>query len=786
MKFLTKRFEADNRIVEDLALNLKVGNELATLLAMRGLHDVESAKLFLNPNIANLTPVEEYNGMTEAATRIKTAVDCGESIVIYGDYDCDGVCATAILYSYLKELGAQVAFYVPNRKKEGYGINREALEDIAERLYSDLIITVDCGITAVEDIDYAINVLGIDVIVTDHHEPPEIIPDCIVIDAKVDRKENTFNELCGAGVALRLVEAIGGIKAMAGYIDLACIATIGDIVPLVEDNRIIVDYGIKIINARARQSVKLLLENAGISVETAVTATDIAYKIVPRINAIGRLSDPAKAVEMFVEVDYFYIKSLVEQANEFNKERQQYTDDLAQDALNKLENYDLQNNKIIVLYDERWEAGVLGIACSKLVTIFRRPVILMTVSDGVYKGSARSIEGVNLYECLNATKSFIKSYGGHSMACGLVVEMANIEGFTFAINEYMRKFSNELFLPKYEYDIELSAEEFSVELFDEIAWLEPYGTDNPMPSILVQDLTTPFVQIGNTKHIKNYVNDSLEFVYFSEFANINKYNIASSKAVIAECCNRCFGNRKYTQALVKNILTEAIQDTEKDYLDVKYIYQSKYEGSSVFEINYITETMALDLIGDSIYGACYIAYTTQTYNKYKDLLGDKLVVTELNTLPTENPYNSLVLDINIKQNLQYFDKIIFLDAPIKLGLIDYMLLKMNAQIYVLDGEKESTVANVGNKFPSYDEMRNIYKEIKSIIEQGKYKNINELHNAYAVSGKANIIKFYIAFYVFFELKIIKLSGKFFIDTTIKTSLENSEIYTKIREVVQGE
>lgn len=784
MKYLARRSEVESSVVEKLIEELSVGRELATLLAMRGIKDSDSAMHFLNPDISDLTPVMEYSGMAEAVARIKQAIEYDESIVIYGDYDCDGVCATAILYSYFKQNGAQINYYIPNRKKEGYGINREALEDIAERFYSDLIITVDCGITAKEDIEYATDVLGIDVIVTDHHEAPQELPECIVIDAKVQRKDNTFNELCGAGVALRLCEAFGGQEAMAAYLDLAAIATIGDIVPLVGDNRIIVDYGLKIINARARQSVKLLLENAGIAVDATVTSTDIAFKIVPRINAIGRLSDSNKAVEMFVEVDYFYIKSLVEQASEFNKERQQYTDDLVQDVLAKLEDYDLQNNRAIVLYDVRWEAGVLGIACSRLVEIFRRPVILFTMSDGVYKGSARSISGVNLYESLKAVKSFMKTFGGHSMACGLVVEEANIEGFVFALNEYMRIFDEQLFLPKYEYDIELGLQNFSLELMDEIARLEPFGTDNPMPSFLVNDLSTPFTQIGSTKHIKNYVNDRLEFVYFGEYSNINKYNTCQNKAVIAECCNKYFANRKYTQALIKDIVIEEFKDIEEDYLDAKYLYQAKYEDDSVFKVEYIDETQALELLKNSIYGVCFLAYTKQTFLRYKELLGERLIFTQLNTLPNENPYNSLVLDINMKQKLNYYDKIVFLDEPIKLGVIDFLLLKMNAKVYMMKGGKDRSIANVGNKFPSYEEMRDIYKDLKRIIEQGNYRNITEVHNAYALKGNIDTIKFYIAFYVFFELKIIKLSDKLYIDKTVKTSLENSEIYTKIREVVQ--
>ena len=450
--FIPKKI-VDENLIDKLSNSIGCNKDLAEVLAIRGFEDAESAISFLHSDIKNLTPVFNYSGMKDAAARIKQAIDFGESIVIYGDYDCDGVCSTAILYMFLSSLGIEVNYYIPNRKKEGYGINREALEEIADTFYPDLIITVDCGITAKEDIEYAINDLGIDFIVTDHHEPPEDIPNCIVVNPKVKRLDNTFNELCGAGIALRLCEAIGGEKALMYYIDLCAIATIADIVPLVGDNRIIVSYGMEILNSRARLAVKLLLEVAGVKAEDKITSTDVAFKIVPRINAIGRLSDSKKAVSMLIDSDYFYVKSLAEQANSYNIERQQFTDDLVSDCLQMLENYDLVNNRIIILYSDKWEAGVLGIASAKITSMFNRPTILMTADGDLYKGSARSIAGVNIYECVSACKSFLHAFGGHAMACGVTCSKENIEAFCFAINEYCRGLDKNLFIPHTEYDL---------------------------------------------------------------------------------------------------------------------------------------------------------------------------------------------------------------------------------------------------------------------------------------------------------------------------------------------
>ncbi len=786
MSNFVQKKKVDKNLIDDLTSVLGCGRDLAEVLLIRGYDNIDSIITFLHSDIKNLTPVFAYNGMREAADRIKQAVSFGESIVIYGDYDCDGVCATSILYMFLSSLGIEVNYYIPNRKREGYGINRDALEEIAEHFYPDLIITVDCGITSKEDIEYAMEELGIEFIVTDHHEPPKDLPNCIIVNPKVDRLESTFNELCGAGIALRLCEAIGGEKALMYYIDLCAIATIGDIVPLVGDNRIIVSYGMEIVNARARLSVKLLLEVAGVKAEEKITSGDVAFKIVPRINAIGRLSDSKKAVQMMIDSDYFYVKSLTEQANNYNRDRQQFTDDLVDDCLSKLENYDLVNNRIIVLASDKWEAGVLGIASAKITGMFNRPSILLTLDGDVYKGSARSIAGVNIYECVNACKSFLQSFGGHTMACGVSCHKDNIYAFCFAINEYARGLDKNLFVPKAEFDLERSFEEINFEDISELTKLEPFGMENPKIKYNL-DINTPiFGRISNTKHIKCTKSDEVEVVYFDGGSRLKNINSSNKLNLLCDFSVRTFANRLYAQGIVNDIQFDwESQNYDDDYLAIKYAYMSKYDNSSVFKIDYIEKEDVIKQIDNDLYGCCFIAYSKDTFEKYRTILGDKLIKVDNGIISDVNPLNRLVLDIDLSQNLVYYNKIVILDTLPSLGIIDYYKLNMNAKVYMVkDNILTDYIRMVKDNFPNVDKMREIFVTIKKLLAKNtKLNNFADLHAEYCKNGGDNTIAFYIAMFVFYELKIIKLSGGFYVDSQVKTNLENSQIYQRIKELI---
>ena len=789
MDYLVKRKHVPEEVINRVSGENDISRDMAELLCMRDITDSNEISGFLHPNIANLTPVFNYSGMEQARDRIKKAVDQDEVIVIYGDYDCDGVCASSILYLFLSSLGATVHYFIPHRKKDGYGLSNRTIEHIAEEYLPDLVITVDCGISSHEEIRYGINELGLDFIVTDHHEPPEILPECITIDPKIDMSEDTFNELCGAGIALRLCEAIGGQKALMYYIDLACMATIGDIVPLVGDNRIIVSYGMQILNARARMNTKLLLESVGIPEGNMATSTDIAFRIVPKINAIGRLSDPMKSVAMLTDPDYFFVKHLVEGATVNNTDRQQFTEDLVTDVLTELESFDLVNNKIIVLYSDKWEAGVLGIACSRLVSMFHRPVILLTEIDGIYKGSCRSVEGINMHDCLCATSGFLNSYGGHKMACGLSVTTYNIESFVMAINEYVRTVSDDIFLPHTIYDQEKTAEKVSLQLTDELSMLEPCGCANPSPVYKIANWSSDFNRITTTKHTKSKYSDEFELVSFGGFGHMSAVNDASRKHAVAELSCKIFNNRKYVQGIVRSMeLDMSNFKGDEDYLAIKYLYNAKYDDSTIFDINYISEADIRAVSKNSLFGTLYVASSAITYNKYIKVLDGVVIREDIRNISEDNPYNRIILDMDMSNNVVYYSSIVFLDEPISRGVIDYYKLNKDVSIcYVSDSKWTDGVERVKRAFPDVDAMRRVFGYVNTILSKHvKLTNLAELYDVYMPKHGGNIIEFYMALFVFFELKIIRMRGGYLmVDKAVRTSLESSTIYTKIREVIYG-
>lgn len=781
MQYLKKRKLADKKLISSLSEQTGVSEEICELLIMRNIDTADNITEFINAYLENLTPFERYDNMVEVAKRITLAAEYGQRIVIYGDYDCDGVCATSILYMFFTSLGIETFYYIPNRKREGYGINREALEEIAENYMPDIVITVDCGISSYEDIAYAEEELGLEIIVTDHHEPPKILPDCLIIDPKIALHKDTFNELCGAGIALRLCEAIGGKKALLMYLDIATLATIADIVPLINDNRIIVSYGLKIINSRARQSIKLLLESANIIGEAS--STDIAFKVVPKINAIGRLSDSLKAVSMFVDDDYFYAKSLVTTANEYNKERQIFTDDLVKDCIGKLESYDLEKNRVIVLYSKFWEAGVLGIACSKLAELFRRPVILLTYSDNIYKGSCRSVEGINLYECLTACSPFLKSFGGHAMACGLCIEEANLEGFVFAINEYIKKVGDEPFLPYCYYDLESDCTNINPSLIDSFSILEPFGANNPNISFICET-KEQFSRITTTGHTKCFVNQQCELVNFNSVKNINLINNSKRSLALAEFNNVVFNNRRYSQGIVRKMVFENKDFIGEDnYFAVKQLYLLKYGNKTIFNVEYIDNEKVNKLL-DGIFGTLLICNDIKTFNSYN--CKESIVKADVNTFSDDNNYNRIILDLDLSQNLVFYKKIIFLDTPLNLGYIDFLKLNRECKVYIVKNTNPHKIKAIAKtNFPEVDKMRGIFLTCKKILQKNKISNVSALYDEYKKYDEEGIICFYIAFYVFFELKFIKFNSSLYVDNTVKSNLENSEIYNNIKEFICG-
>lgn len=455
------------------------------------------------------------DGMGTAVVRILKALWEKEVITVYGDYDVDGTNATALLLTFLRSVGGNVRYYIPNRLIEGYGISNLGL-DRAKENQTSLLITVDCGITAVDQVKYASSI-GVDVIISDHHEPGEVIPDAVaVLDPLKTSCNYPFKYLCGCGVAFKLIQALAKqeyIQTLLGgdatehvisYIDFVAIATTADIVPLIGENRVLVKLGFELLNAQSRPGIQALIESAGLRLGK-INSGNIVFGIAPRINAVGRLGNAERAVELLTCESYPEAIELAKVFEQENRDRRKLDEDTFAEALEMVENtFDVEKDKAIILHNDRWHPGVIGIVASRLVERFYRPTVMMTTMDGVAKGSARSISGFDIYQALKKCEDTILQFGGHKYAAGLSVEIERLgdfrQAFTTLTDEML---DDHLLIPEVIVEADIDLADLSPKFINLVNQFAPFGPQNARPVFAVfntEVLGTPRI-VGNN-HLK--------------------------------------------------------------------------------------------------------------------------------------------------------------------------------------------------------------------------------------------------------------------------------------------
>ncbi len=475
----------------------------AALLDVRGINTPEAVEAFITDDVRFDNPFE-IKDMDKAVKRITEAVEKGEKICIYGDYDADGVTATALLFQYLETVGADVSFYIPSRADEGYGLNIEAVKTLAESNV-ELLITVDNGVSAYDEVELA-NSLDMDVVITDHHTVPEHIPNAVaVVNPHRPDCKSKFKELSGVGVVFKLIIALEGEYAdvdmlLEEYADIAAIGTIGDIVSLTGENRVIAKNGIRKINDSDRAGVIALLKASGYY-EKEVTSTSLAFSIVPRINAGGRLGLSTKSVELLLTDNEEYALNLASNLSEDNTERQKIEQDILKDIDLKIrENPDIVRNPIIIIDGENWHQGVIGIIAAKIKGLFGKACIIISREGENAKASGRSIEGFALNEAIFACSEYLDHFGGHEMAVGFSLKTENIESFKKAIYDYYDAL-DKLFLHTINIDCKLNPALLNLELVDALSILEPFGAGNPSPLFGLYNMEITDVKpLSNGKH----------------------------------------------------------------------------------------------------------------------------------------------------------------------------------------------------------------------------------------------------------------------------------------------
>jgi single-stranded-DNA-specific exonuclease len=485
-----------------LARDADVSEITASVLARRGYGTADDAKRFLEAALPGHDPFL-LGDMEVAVERIRAAVTAGMRVCVHGDYDVDGICATALAVLFLRELGADVGWHLPSRFEEGYGVSRETLGRLADEGVG-LLLTVDCGITAVEEVAEARR-RGLEVVVTDHHRPADTLPDCPIVATRPS--SYPFPELCGTGVVYKLGEALLGTEhpAVRRNLDLVALATIADVVPLVDENRALAAAGLRALAATGRPGLQALMRSAGVD-PAAVDSGAVGFRLAPRINAAGRLGRPDVALELVLTDDVAEARRHADTLEELNRDRQAVEDRILREATAAVDAMpeSRRRRRGYVLWNEDWHEGVIGIVASRLVERFHRPVVLVTRSHDAWKGSGRSIPSFDLHGALKACSANLERFGGHRAAAGLSIDESKIEAFAddFAAHADAHLDADELF-EVVRVDAVVSARDLTLGLAEELARLAPFGLGNPEPTLLVPatEAVAP-ATVGDGKHLR--------------------------------------------------------------------------------------------------------------------------------------------------------------------------------------------------------------------------------------------------------------------------------------------
>ena len=502
-------YEENNDKAEEIQRKFKVGKLVANIIANRDVGTDEDIRIYLNPTREDFHDPFLFNDMEKAVNRIIKAIDNKEKVLIYGDYDVDGITSTTVLKKYLEERGLNVETYIPNRLFEGYGLNNKALDEISKQGVN-LIITVDCGISGVEEISYA-NSLGIETIITDHHETGDILPEAVaVVDAK--RKDNTypFRGLAGVGVVFKLIQAISITlklkeKEYLKYLDFVCIGTISDIVPLVNENRVIAKLGLKLLNQTKNVGLKELIKSIGFK---EINSSAVSFGIAPRINACGRMGHQEEALELFLTNNIEEAKTITEKLNNYNYTRQEIERKIFNEALEKIKREGNTRNTI-VLSGENWHHGVIGIVSSKITEMFFKPSILICLEGENGKGSGRSIPGFDLHDALTQCKDSLEKFGGHEMAVGLTLKAKEFEKFKEEFENVAIKEETSKIVPIINVDGTIILKDLNRKTIEELKLLEPFGDSNKEPLFVYKNLKIDSIRaLTEGKHLKLTLRDT--------------------------------------------------------------------------------------------------------------------------------------------------------------------------------------------------------------------------------------------------------------------------------------
>ena len=757
MKIIKKTYdEHQKNCIKDLALSTGISEFTAEILYGRGYDTAEKIEGFLSPQSQTLYSPYTLSGMDDAVSRIIKSKDNGETVVIYGDYDADGICATTLLYNTLLRLGINVHAVIPEREN-GYGLTEGVLSDVLENLFPDLIITVDCGISAKREVEY-LQDLGVDVIVTDHHEFPTELPSCTIVSTKTPNQEYPFEYLSGTGVAYEVAKALIGDEA-DGFLDLVAVATIADSMPLVGENRILVHKGIELIKSgRCSKAITMLLTAGGAK---DINSGTLAFTVAPRINAAGRMGDAYSALKLLLTKDTAEREQLVSMLVKYNVDRQVECEELYKSAKTKLKTGGNYGN-VIVLYENVWKGGLLGIVAARLTEEYNLPTILFSEIDGRLHGSARSIGDINVYEAIASTKDLLIDYGGHAQAAGVTISEENLKQFASKLSEYIgANYGEEAFEKTMEVDGVISSN-VSLKTAKEIVKLEPFGTGNKKPVFL---LSTSSSQAKLLKEGSSHVtvkSKEIDMIYFNGVKYLDALSSNYNKDLIIEISTSNYAGREY----VKGFIKKAFVTFEVDESGVYKAFKNALLGL-IGGINYLGGDDVESVIKTTKpngFGRLFIITNPENYDLYPEL--KNFEVCPFN-LTVKGGKNAVLIGADLLNvDLSSYEELVFIDKP--LGEI---YAHKNQKITVGSVNSFNLVGVEVERAVLGEIFRDICVKARSGMTQDEivFESGNKMQTIFAIE-------------VFKELDFIEESGFIFVKKSEKKDLVNSKIYKAVSEM----
>ncbi len=760
---LSKKFNVPTYIIKHLfSLNIKTEKEIAD---------------FFNPGLSQFYNPFLLKGMQEAVNKINDAISNNKKIIIVGDYDTDGICATAVLYKYFESINVKVDYFLPNRFLDGYGLTIETAQKIIENFNPDLLITVDCGISCHKEIDYLLE-HNVDVVVTDHHEVPDIKPNCICLDPKDPIQTYPFKELCGAGVALKLVHALGGLKQFLNLTNIASLATVADIVPLVNENRAIVMHGLN-NQQNLPEGIKKLLTSLKI---TNLTSTDIAYKLAPKLNTAGRMGDATLAFKLFIEKNQNLLNQILTELENQNNARVEAGNYIFSDAINMLESVNISLVGAIVLKSETWHSGVLGIVCAKLTEKYNRPVCLLTKVDNEYKGSIRSVNGIDIYKELSSLKHLLVKFGGHAGAGGLTILEHNIVEFISKLNQnILNNYPKDIFNAVKYYDIDCNKENIDVNYVKSLQVLEPFGFGNEKPVFKLTFNNFKPERIKNHPNFLKIKTINMELLAFNLSEQMLSLNTNCNKNALLDVSVDSFKGQEKVKAIIKSISYDKLNtNIKQEENNAYYLNQLKVDTKNSNPT--LISANSFDEIKNKISGSMgnlFVCYNYDSYKKVCDKLSNFIENYETFNIKISTGINTLIYLPTSFENFNNYNNIFIFDEVLTK---DYLSnFNTNVILYKLNNQKclksvstdrkifakyhTALVNAVNNNLTSYSQIE-YFNALKKLNPQFRDLKFDQFNFVTMVLSELNIL----------EISNQDCNYNVTINKKINNALTNSKIY----------